>query len=241
MTLALIDIINGILLLIIITISICVAVRLISLYFKKKERVYLYSGITWIALVSPWYAHCTAFIVTLFTGKGISAELYFILGNILIPIGLIAWTTAFTELFYKKFQKIVLCITILYAILFYILFFIALSTNPTLIGELQGDIEVQYSRIVILYYLTLLATVLITGVFFGLRSMKSDNPEIKLRAKLIIVAFISYVIGISVDAIIEHDILTLIIIRLVELSSAIEFYIAFVMPKIIKKYILKIK
>ena len=241
MTLALIDIINGILLLIIITISICVAVRLISLYFKKKERVYLYSGITWIALVSPWYAHCTAFIVTLFTGKGISAELYFILGNILIPIGLIAWTTAFTELFYKKFQKIVLCITIFYAILFYILFFIALSTNPNLIGELQGDIEVQYSRVVIIYYLTLLTTILITGVFFGLRSMKSDNPEIKLRGILIIVAFISYVIGIAVDAIIEHTILTLIFIRLVELSSAIEFYTAFIMPNIIKKHLLNNK
>jgi len=241
MTLALIDIINGILLLIIITISIFVAVKIISLYFKKKERVYLYSGATWIALVSPWYAHCTAFIVTLFTGKGISAELYFILGNILIPIGLITWTTAFTELFYKKLQKIVLCITILYAIIFYILFFIALSTNPILIGVLQGDIEVQYSRVVIIYYLTLLATVLITGIFFGLQSMKSDNPEIKLRAKLIIVAFISYVIGISVDAIIEHTILTLIIIRLVELSSAIEFYTAFIMPNIIKKHFLNNK
>ena len=211
MTLETIDIINGILLLFIITISIIVGLKIISLYFKNMEKVYIFAGLTWIFLVCPWYPHSTAFITILTTGQRLTPEVYFILGNIFIPIAIILWLYAFTELCYKKKQKIIIGVYFVYAIVVYILFFYFLLTDPNIIGELQGDIEVQYSRLVVIYYITILVTILITGVIFGIESMKSENPEVKLRGKLIIIAFFSYVIGIMIDAILDHTILSLLL------------------------------
>ena len=243
MTLETIDIINGILLLLILAISIFVGIKIITKYFKNNDKVYLFAGTFWILLVCPWYAHSTAFIVALLTGKGISPELYFILGNVFIPIGIVIWLVVFTELCYKDKQKIIIGIYFVYAIAFYIFFFYALSSSSTLslIGELQGEMEVQYSRIVVVYYLTVLLTLLISGIIFGLQSMKSENLEVKLRGKLLIVAFLSYVIGIFIDSILDHNVISLILIRILEISSVIEFYAAFIMPKWIKKLFLKQK
>ncbi len=125
--------------------------------------------------------------------------------------------------------------------MFYIFFFTAILINPGLIGELQGDIEVKYSTIIVLYDFTILGTLLITGVIFGRESMKSENPETKLRGKLIVVAFFSYVIGIGIDAVLDHNFLTLMLVRALEMSSVIEFYGAFIMPKWIKKLFIRQK
>lgn len=241
MALETIDIINGILIIFILTISLYVGLRIISVYFKNKEKVYLFSGLLLIGIVSPWFPHTTSFILVLTTGKGLAAELYFTIGIIFIPVAIICWLYAFTELCYKELQKIILVIYSIYAVLFYILFFIALFTNPILIGELEGDIEVKYSRIVVLYYLTILLTLLITGLIFAIKSAKFENPETKLRGKLLVVAFFSYVIGIGVDAILTHNFFTLIFVRALEMSSVIEFYAAFIMPDWVKKIFLKEK
>ena len=243
MTLETIDIFNGILLIFILAISVIVGLKIISLYFKNKEKVYIFAGLTWIFLVCPWYPHVTSFILVLTTEKGIeNPEVYFTLGNIFIPIAIISWLYAFTELFYKNKQLIIISIYVLYAIIFYVLFFTALYIlkKPILIGKLQGDIEVKYSTLIVLYDITILITLLITGIFFGIQSMKSDNPEIKLRGKLIVVAFISYVVGITIDAVIvEHSLVSLIFVRILEISSVVEFYAAFIMPDFLKRRIIK--
>jgi len=164
MALETIDIINGILILFIITISVLVGLKIISLYFKNNDKVYIFAGLFWIFLVCPWYAHSTAFIVALTTGKGLTPEVYFILGNFFIPIGMIVWLTVFTELCYKDKQKIILGVFIIYSVIFYILFFTAIFIDPSLIGELQGDIEVKYSRIIIIYDITIIRIVNINTI-----------------------------------------------------------------------------
>ena len=78
----------------------------------------------------------------------------------------------------------------------------------------------------------------ITGVKFALETMKIDDPETKLKGKLLLIAFPSFCIGGFLDASISTTALTLIIFRLILMSSTIEFYGAFVLPNWIKKRLL---
>ena len=71
--------------------------------------------------------------------------------------------------------------------------------------------------------------------------MKSDDPEITLKGKFFIVAFVSWAIGAVMDAALPLNIVTLTIARIILISSAIEFYIGFILPKIVKKLFLKKK
>ncbi|MHA1467605.1 MAG: hypothetical protein ACTSP6_05940, partial [Promethearchaeota archaeon] len=63
-------------------------------------------------------------------------------------------------------------------------------------------------------------------------------PEIKLRGKFLMAAFISWTFGAIADAIIPLTVITLPIIRIILITSAIEFYIGFVLPDWIKKRLL---
>ncbi|MHA1489264.1 MAG: hypothetical protein ACTSRI_06380 [Promethearchaeota archaeon] len=81
--------------------------------------------------------------------------------------------------------------------------------------------------------------ILITGLLFGRETFKSDDPEIKLKGKMLILAFPSFAIGAILDATIPFTAITLIIVRLILISSSIEFYGGFILPKWMKKLLLK--
>ena len=76
------------------------------------------------------------------------------------------------------------------------------------------------------------------GVLIAINSIKSDTPEIKLRGKFLLAAFISWSFGAIADATIPLTVITLPIIRIILITSAIEFYIGFVLPDWIKKRLL---
>jgi len=59
-------ILNGTLSIIYVFISILVGGTMIAAYFKKKEKLLLLVGLTWIGLVMPWYPSSVSFIVALF-------------------------------------------------------------------------------------------------------------------------------------------------------------------------------
>ena len=234
-----IEILNGILMIILCSISIYVGIKIISKYFKRKEKMYFYAGMFWILLVSPWYPGVLAFLKVLFTGEGLTPEVYFSINGILIPIAITVWIVTFTEILYKKKQLLFVSIMILYAIVFYIIFFYLLFTNIEMIGELKGAVDVQYGTIMVVYFISILIILLTTGIIFAVKSIKSDNPETRLRGKLLFIAFISYVIGAALDAAIPQNIITLLIMRLLEISSAFEFYLAFIMPEWLKRIFIK--
>lgn len=234
-----IEILNGILMTILCSISIYVGMMIISKYFKRKERMYFFAGMFWILLVCPWYPGVLAFFKVLFTGERLTPETYFSINGIIIPIAITVWIASFTEILYKKKQLLFVTIMILYAIVFYIIFFYLLFTNIEMIGKLKGAVDVQYGTIMVVYFISILIILLTTGIIFAVKSIKSDNPETRLRGKLLFIAFIFYVIGTALDAAIPLNIITLLIMRLFEISSAFGFYLAFIMPEWLKRIFIK--
>ena len=80
---------------------------------------------------------------------------------------------------------------------------------------------------------------LISGINFALKTIELSTPEMELRGKLLLIAFPSFCIGAFLDALIPTNAITLIVFRLILISSAIEFYLGFTLPDFIKKSLLK--
>lgn len=239
MELQLLEILSGTFSVLFVIISTIVGLKIALKYFEVKQKVFLYTGIVWILIVEPWWPSSISFLVALITGNGLTAQMYFLIGNIFVPIAVLLWIAAFTELLYKKRQLLFVIIFAIYGALFEIVFFYYLFTDVSMIGELLSPVESDYKFLVLGYLLSTIVVVLVTGTLFARASIKSDNPEVKLKGKLLMAAFISFSFGALLDSAIPLSFITLPITRLLLISSAIEFLGGFILPSWMKKIFLR--
>ena len=150
MTLDLLDIVNGTFSLIFVIISLFVGIVILSKYFKYKEKIYFLVGVTWIFISEPWWPSSLSFLVALGNGIGISQELYFLIGNLFVPLAIALWLLAFTEFLYTEKRKLILLTFGIYGLIFEILFFTFLFLNPSLIGELIPPVDVIYKSFILI-------------------------------------------------------------------------------------------
>ena len=239
MSLSPIDTLNGIFSLIFVAISLFVGFVILSRYFKYKERIYLMVGATWILISEPWWPLSVSFLVALSNGVGIPPQAYFLIGNILVPLAIVFWLLAFTEFLYSEKRKLILSIFAIIGVVFEILFFSFLFLNPDLIGDLSGPVNVNYKSFIMVFLIIFLLIVVITGFLFANLSLKSKDPEVKLKGKLLIIAYISFSVGALLDSSVPFNEATIIIIRLILIISAICWWGGFLLPKWMKKLLLK--
>ena len=240
MELELVEILQGSFSLIFVIISILIGIRLILKYFEKKNREFFLVGITWIGISTPWMHGAISFIMILLFNTSLSVEIRFIIGNVFIPIIVVIWLIAFTDLFYQEKQKLILIIFSVIAVIYEVIFFILLFTDTSLIGTFIGPFQVRYTlfiRITMSFYAGL---ALITGVIFAVKTIKAGtSPEMILRGKFLLLAFPSFALGSILDVLVPLTPFTVVITRLILISSAIEFYFGFSLPKIVKKLFIK--
>ena len=241
MSLSLLDTVNGVCSLIFVSISLLVGFIILSRYFKYKERIYLMVGATWILISCPWWSSSLSFLVALSNDVGITPEAYFIIGNILVPFAIVLWLLAFTEFLYTEKRKLILLVFALYGFIFEILFFSFLFVDPNLIGELNPPVDVRYNSFIMIFLISFLLIVVVTGFLFANLSLKSKDPEVKLKGKLLIIAYIAFAVGALLDTAITLNEVTIIITRLILILSAICWYGGFLLPKFLKKLLMKKK
>ncbi|MHA1756342.1 MAG: hypothetical protein ACTSVV_06200 [Promethearchaeota archaeon] len=229
-------IIEGIFSLAFVIVSFIIGLKIISRYFLHKQKLLIYVGISIIVISETWWPSSISMLVGLINGVGINPQLYILLGVVLIPIVILFWLAAFTEMLYKDKKKLILLIFLIEGIIFEIYFLSTLFTDPSLLGEMQSPVNMKYKGVVIVYLLVHLIIMLITGVIFGLESLKSENKEIKLKGKLIIIAFISFTIGAAIDALFPYG---FVIARIILITSSIEFYGGFILPDWMRKIFIK--
>jgi len=239
MTLTEIELLNGFLSLILVSISIIVGLTIASKYFKYRERSLLFVGFTWIGIFAPWMPSATTFIVYLTTGQVLSVQLYLLIGNVTAPVVVVIWIAALCDLLKIKKKKLVLITFIILGVILEIFFFYFLITNPAMIGSLNGPIDIEYKAFGYVFIAYLLIVFITTNTTFGIKSIKSNQPEIKLKGIFFLLATYSFIIGSIMDAFLPLNIITLTIARIILASSALMYYIAFVLPNFIKKAFLK--
>jgi len=78
---------------------------------------------------------------------------------------------------------------------------------------------------------------LITGLLFVKESLRSENEEINLKGKFLLVAFITFAIGTTLDVIWAETPtgLNITLARVFVIVAAFAFYMGFTLPRFIKK------
>jgi len=242
MGLTTIDLVNGILSLIFIAIATIVGLKVVLRYVKTKKTTPLYIGIAWIIIVSPWWGSATSVLVALATGgDGLSLPAYLLIANFLSPFFMVFLMAGFTNFYFKEKQKIIVGICLIIEIIFeiYLIFFIIV--DPRVHGELNGVVDISYAGIWRIYLIIHIILILIIGTAIAVNSIKSQDTEIKFRGIFLLLAFISFTIGAIADASLTLNFVTLLIIRIILISSALEFYLGFIMPDWIKNILIKEK
>ena len=235
---------NGTLTLIYVIISTVIGLKIASKYLKYKRREFVLVGLTWIILMEIYWSSAFSFVAALITGTGFDPELYFIIGNLFVPIGLFMWLMAFTDFKYRKSQKVILSIAAITGAIYYIVFFYFIFTDVSVIGKIYSPVDAEYRGFALLYLISVLLIFLITGIMFALESLKSENSEIRLKGKFLLIAVISFAVGAGLDGLkpflFESYLeIVLVITRIILLSCAIEFYLGFNPPRWVKKFLLK--
>jgi len=241
MTLDPLDILNGIFSFMFVVISLVVGVLILLRYLRYKEKIYFLVGATWILISEPWWPSSLSFLVSLSNGVGLTPSLYFLIGNTLIPLAIILWLLAFTDFLFTEKRKMILLIFIIIGIIFEVIFYTFLFINPVLIGTSNSPVDVSYSFFIIIFLVFFILTVVISGLLFARLSLKSDDPEVKLKGKLLVIAFIAFFVGALLDSSISLNEVGIIFVRLILIASAIFWYGGFLLPHWMKKLFLKQK
>ena len=234
------EIVYGASTLIVVIISWIIGIKIILKYYEHKQHALITVGLTWIFLTSIWWKGAIIFI-TIILEISIDPFMFLALGNIVMTIGLLFWIHSFTTLAYKKYHSKMLSIYSVIVAIYLVIFIVFLSINPSLIGEYTGTFSTQTRPFVIIFQVFALLTFLITGILFAKTSMKSDNEEIKWKGRFLLSAFVVFTIAsiLEVTRIDDINITTLIITKLIFITSAIFYYLGFFLPKGLKNILIK--
>jgi hypothetical protein len=234
------EFLNGIFSLIIIFVFILVGLLTALRYNKVKNRTYIWWGIGLLGLGLPWSGAGFSFLIILLTGTALSLGQYLFASLFFTSITIMFWMWTMTELMYKDKQKIILGIYAIIGIIFEIYLLFYLTNNPHVIGVfIDPPLDINYVGLTMLHSIFLLATVSISLFLFIRKSFLIEDPEIKLKAKFLLIAIISYIFGSISDGFIPLNIITIFIIRIILVCASIEFYIGWNLPESIKKLFLK--
>lgn len=244
MVLTPLEVLTGSLSLVTVVISTIIGLRIVSKYFAYKRRELLLVGFTWILLCEIWWSSAFSFLAALFTGVGFTPELYFTLGNLFVPVALIFWLTAYTDFLYKTKQKLILLIATITGLIYYFVFFYFVFNDVAVIGIMFNSVDAEYKLFPLVYLISVLLVFLITGINFARVSIRSDNVEIKLKGKFLLIAVSLFTVGAALDGLkpfLFGSILNVILIinRIILILSSLAFYSGFLLPRWIKELLLK--
>lgn len=239
MTLNEIEFFDGTLTLIYAIIGLLVGLLIILKYIKIKNRMFLLVGFSLIGLESTWYAKVVSFLRALIVGNGLPIEAYTIIACTTLPLTISIWLIAFSDLRGLQKRKEVHISFALIGILFEIYLFTFLIIDPNAIGELEGNIDVDFALIITLYQFFLILVVTITVTILARESITSENPEIKLKGIFLIFSIYSFVAGAILEIFSSVSIVILVAAKICLVASALEFYCGFFLPDWVKNLILK--
>jgi hypothetical protein len=242
MSLSNLDILNGTLGLLVVIVSFILGLIVLLKYFKNKNKNFILLGINLIFLASGWYGTSSSFIVALITNsEGLSLELILLLNFIPLPIGLLCWTGFYTNILMKERQKLFLIIMIAITVFFYSIFLSVIFTDVSQAAIKLSPVDTTAgdNKFLSIYIIIFIIVLLFTGIHFSLRTMKYDDIEMKTKGKFLLFAFPAFAIGGFLDSTLPSDEVTLIIFRVLLISSIIGFYIGYLLPNWIKKRLIK--
>ncbi|MFX0071103.1 MAG: hypothetical protein ACFFAO_08435 [Candidatus Hermodarchaeota archaeon] len=231
-----VEFLQGLFSLIFVIIAFILATKIMLKYFEKRNTDFIYFSLGWIGIANPWIPDAITFITILLTGAPLSPVLYFIIGFTFFPVLTLFWVIVIRKIVFAKYYNLVLIIYLAISIIFEIGFFFLLFTDIEQVGVHTTPFQVEFGIFMIVCLLCMVVMAIIVWMIFSIGSMKLDDPNFKLRGKIIFLAFIAFFTAIIVDSVLGAiDPLWIIFNRIILIISGILFYIGFILPERIKK------
>lgn len=233
------DILHGIFTSLFVLISLIVGLRILFKYFEHKRKELITVGIAWIGISTPWMGNSLSFLLYISFGLTLDLFSYLFIENFFVPIALVCWIYSFSKLVYPKLSTKLTILFGVICIVYEIFLITSLILKPEIIGALEGKFDVNHTIAANLFKVFAIIIVLITGVIFGNRLMRSDEPTTKWKGRFFQIAMLSFAIGAMLDAILTLTPLELVLVRLLLISSAIEYYLGFFLPEKVANMLIK--
>ncbi len=235
------DVLYGSLSLILVIISLIVGIRILSKYFTYKKFTLITVGLSWVFITSAWWVSSSTFVLIALFDYRYSPFMYLLIENAFSPIAVVLWIYSFTAIIYPQYTKIFTTIYFIISLAFEIALIIMLNINTDLIGTgiEEGIFTSQLTPFAVSFQIFGLITLTITGLVFSYDSLKANDILIKWKGRFLLAAFLSFVIGSILEALFLLDPLSLILVRILLISSSIEFYFGFFLPKRLKDYLMQ--
>ena len=233
MTLNGLEIFQGIITLTFVLSFIIVGARILAKYRDSQKIEHVSMGLAWIFLSSAWWGSSFNFIFALF-GPGLHDTVFLFLSNAFLPIAIITWLFSIFHILHPDIEKKAMIIVLALVIPYWIVLMGLLFTFPILVGDVLSPVKSNPTILPLSFQIIVLLAGFISGIYFASKSMQIDDPKVQWRGRLLLIAFISLVIGSLIDAILVgmfYNELTLILSRAILISAAIEYYLAFFTPK----------
>ncbi|TFG00241.1 MAG: hypothetical protein EU541_02815 [Promethearchaeota archaeon] len=218
----------GIATLIYVFVTLLISGKMVYRGAKSKNRSIIYMGISYFGLGSCWFGVCLNFLFVLMFNMIPYWELHFLLHGAIAPIALIFWIAAMTELlmYREELRDIILIFATILAFTAESIYIIIVFTNIDLLGTPVAPIQVDYGIFSYIYLTTLLSIFLFFGLMFVKESLTASGPGIRLKGRLLAASFLLFTIASFLEVFFE-DIWIFIVARIIVMTSAIFFYIAF--------------
>jgi hypothetical protein len=151
------------------------------------------------------------------------------------------WLIAFTDMVTTKYRTPIIVLPTTITTLYEIYLVFNVIVNVSVIGEFSEAslFDVTYKGISQFYLVFIVLLILSTGILFALQSLKADKPEIQLKGKLLLSAWILWAAGAIFDSAIPLFIPTLLMTRIILISSSFLFYLGFLLPNFVKEWFIE--
>lgn len=224
-----------------VVISIIMGLKILIKYFEIKRIEFITIGLTWILMTSGWWRITLNFpLVILF-----DTELPHIIGitidSIFIPVGVICWIYSFCKLVYPEMMKRIITIYLVICIVYEIILVILIIIDPDQVVTIISTFNSKYNLYPYLFSIFAILTFIITGILFARKSLQSEDQRIRWKGRFLLIAFILFTFGAIFDAGIRMDVITLIIVRSILISSSILYYMGFLLPDKVASWLIKEK
>jgi len=220
------------------SLSLYCSLKLISKYFKYKRKEFIHAGITGIIITEPWWPNFINYLLILLGQAILPFEIYNIIALIGLPMGLFSWLYVVSELMYKERQKELLMFAIIYGVFFEIIVIPIVLVDPLFTSTVFG---ISNFVIVSIFSFIIELIPLITGLLFARLNLMSDNPEIRLKGRFLVYAFIAFFISGIIYSFIALPPIFFTLVYVGLLSSAISFYYGFISSKRMIKLFIRAK
>jgi hypothetical protein len=225
------EIVEGSFTLVFVVISLIVGCKILFKYRSLKKKELITVGLTWIFMSTVWWSASISFLLIISLDTGLDEFTYLFMGNIFVALALWCWIYSFSNLTYGDSKKILVIIYSILCVLYEIFLIYYFIVDISIIGALEGKFYYHPGTIPMIFQIFAVLTTFVTGIIFSKKSLASEEPKVRLKGRFLLVAFFFFTIGAAMDALLTFTPLTLVIVRLILISSAIFYYIGFLLPE----------